>query len=425
MQRLVLPLLLAGLLLAGCNAGDEPAAHDHAPASPESAAPKQGLAAYDENGDGIVYQDGMHPQIVRDAPGTCPICGMELMPVRVDGSAEAGTVKIDPVTLQNMGVTTTTVEVAPLHRTIRTTGRFTMNEEAMHTVSLKVGGWIEKLYADFEGAIVQKGEPLLELYSPQLVSTQEEYLLALRHAERVGYTEDAQRLLKAARRRLAYWDLTEAQIARLEETGEPQRTITFYAPASGEVMHKNVVEGQHIEPGQPLMHIAGISTVWLIVDLYEQDLPWVEVGTPARIEPASAPNKTYTGRIGYIYHMMDAGTRTAKARIELPGGHNTPLKPGAYATVYLQGRKTEPMPVVPARAVLWTGEREVVLLALGDGRFRPVEVETGLRANGKVQLLEGLEGGERIATSAQFLIGSEAQLQNALAAMGGGREHRE
>ena len=380
---------------------------------------KSGLAALDKNGDGIVYRGPMHPDIVQDEPGNCPICGMKLTAVSVSG-AEEGTVKIDAVTMQNMGVRTAPVTVQPLGRTVRTTGRFKMDEEGAHVVSLKVGGWVEKLYADYEGALVKKGQPLLELYSPKLVSTQEEYLLALRNAHRLKEgpaAKDAQRLLKAARRRLAYWDLTEAQIERLEETGEPKRTMTFYAPASGEVMHKNVTEGQQIDAGQALMSIMDLSTVWLIADIYEQDMSWVEVGTPARIELASEPGKTYRGRVDYIYHMLDEETRSAKARIELPGGHHTPFKPGAYATVYLGGQKTDPAPVVPAEAVVRTGEQELVILALGEGRFRPQEVTAGLQSGGKVQILEGLEGGEKVVTSAQFMIDSEAKLSSAVSAM--------
>lgn len=385
----------------------------------QSSRPSSGLAAYDENGDGIVYQDGMHPQIVQDEPGTCPICGMDLQPVRVNGT-EAGTVRIDPTTLQNIGVRTAEVAVEPLGRRIRTTGHFMMDEEGEHTVALKVGGWVEKLYADYDGQIIEKGESLLELYSPELVATQEEYLLAFRNVQRLDGTSgaaDAKRLLEAARRRLAYWDLTDAQIEQLEQRGKPRRTVTFYAPASGEVMHKQVREGQHISAGQALMDIVDISKVWLIVDVYEQDLPWISVGTPARIQLASEPGKTYRGQISHIYHMLNEETRSARARIELPGGHRTLLKPGAYATVYLQGEQTAPTPVVPSESVVRTGDEELVVMALGEGRFRPQPVVAGRASDGKTQILEGLHGGEQIVTSAQFLIDSEAKLSSALDAM--------
>ena len=420
----------AGVLLAGCGGESSAESSSSVPAGSTQAASgnagQSGLAAYDENGDGMVYQGGMHPDVVQDEPGNCPVCGMKLNPTRVDGGGgggEGGSVRISPATIQNMGVRTTEVETAALGREIQTTGRFKMNEQGMEVVSLKVGGWVETLYADYEGDIVKKGQPLLELYSPELVSTQQEYLLALRNVRRLEggpAAENAQRLLSSARRRLAYWDLTAAQIERLEETREPKRTMTFYAPASGEVMHKSVTEGQRIRSGQTLMHIADVSEVWLIVDIYEQDLSWVEVGTPARIELVSTPGKTYRGKIDEIYHMMDAETRTARARIELPGGHNTPLKPGAYATVYLEGERAEPAPVVPAEAVVSGGEREVVIEALGDGRFHPVPVRTGVQSRGRVQILSGLDGGEEIVTSAQFLIDSEARLQSALGAMTAG-----
>ena len=418
-------LLLAGALLTYITLDAEEEPHEHAAAAlataQTSGQPQSGgLAAYDKNGDGIVYQGGMHPDIVQDEPGTCPICGMNRTPVPVDGTSGDGAVEIDPVMLQNIGVRTAEVAVEPLGRTIRTTGHFKMVEEGAETVSLKVGGWVEELYVDFDGAIVRKGQPLLELYSPKLVATQQEFLLAWQNARQLREgpaAEDAKRLLEAAVRRLAYWDLTEEQVRRLKETGEVQRTVTFYAPASGEVMHKKVVEGQHIEPGVPLMNIMDISSVWLIVDVHEQDLPWVEVGTPARIELASDPGRVYTGKVDYIYHMLDTQTRTAKARVTLPAGHHTSLKPGAYATVYLQSSMREAAPVVPAEAVLHTGKRAVVIEALGDGRFRPQEVTTGLQADGQVQVLEGLQGGEHIVTSAQFLIGSEAQLSSVLGAM--------
>lgn len=392
--------------------------HRHPEASEQDAAgPQTGLAAYDKDGDGVVYQGGMHPDVVQDEPGDCPVCGMALTPVRVDEQAEEGTLRISSATIQNIGVRTAEVTVEPLRRTIRATGHFEMDERGMRTVSLKVGGWVETLHADYDGAIVKKGEPLLELYSPELVATQEEYLLALRNAQRMGESSDAQRLLDATRRRLDYWDLTDAQIKEIEATGEPKRTVTFYAPSSGEVMHKNVKEGQRIEPGRALMDIGDISTVWLIADVHEQDLSWIEVGMPVRIRLVSDPGATQAGRVDHIYHMLDTETRTAKVRITLPGGHRTLRKPGAYATVYLEARPTEATPVVPSEAVVSNGEHDVVIQALGDGQFRPRPVTTGLETGGQVQILSGLTGGEQIVTSAQFLIDSEARLIGALRAM--------
>ena len=398
-----------------------PASTPETDAVPVQAASQEeagGLAAADEDGDGIVYQSGMHPWIVQDEPGQCPICGMDLQPVSVSGQEE-GAVRIDPVTQQNIGVRTSTVEVAALPQTARTTGRFEASEEGQVAVSPKISGWVEALHVKYEGARVRAGQPLFELYSPELVSTQEEYLLALRNRERLagtGAEEDAERLVEAARRRLAYWDITAEQVRRLEETGEPQRTLTFYAPASGTVTETSVTEGQQVQAGQTLMRLTDLSTLWLMADVYEQDLAWVDVGTPAVIELPYAPGQPRTGRVSYLYDRLDPQARTVQARIAVPnpGGR---LKPGMYATVTLTGSESAPRPVVPEEAVIRTGEQEVVVLALGDGRFRPVEVVAGPSSNGQVQILEGLEGGEEVVTSAQFLIDSEASLQSSISAM--------
>jgi multidrug efflux pump subunit AcrA (membrane-fusion protein) len=337
----------------------------------------------------------------------------------MEGEPQETVVQVSPATIQNIGVRTAEVPVEPLRRRIRATGQFAMDERGMRTVSLKVGGWVEVLYADYEGAIVEKGDPLLELYSPELVATQEEYLLALRNARRLEGSSDAQRVLEATRRRLSYWDLTKGQIDEIKETGEPKRTVTFYAPSSGEVMHKNVKEGQRIEPGRNLMDIADLSTVWLIADVNQQDLPWIEEGLSVEIRLVSDPGEMQKGRVDHVYNMLDADTRTARVRITLPGGTRTLRRPGSYATVYLEARPTEPTPVVPSEAVVSNGEREVVIQSLGDGRFRPLSVTTGLETGGRVQVLSGLSGGEQVVTSAQFLIDSEARLDGAMSGMMG------
>ncbi|MFQ5569616.1 MAG: efflux RND transporter periplasmic adaptor subunit [Rhodothermales bacterium] len=368
------------------------------------------------------------PQAAQSTPAPVAPAADTLPPVETDAAFtpipqtafENNVLELDPVTLQKINVRTAPVAIEPLSRAIRTTGRFEMDEQGIHTVSLKIDGWVERLYADFDGAIVQKGQPLLELYSPKLVTTQEEYLLALKNVRRLsgGAAEsDARHLLDAARRRLAYWDLSEDQIRRLEETGVPERTLTFYAPAPGEVMRRNVAEGQHITAGQALMDIVDISRIWLIVDVYEQDLPWVKVGTRARVELPAQPDQVFTGRVDYIYHMMNSELRTARVRIVLPGRHGGPLKPGMYATAYLEGRARGPAPVVPESAVIRTGQRELVLVALGGGRFRPQLVKAGYASGGKVQVLSGLEEGEQVVTSAQFLLDSEAQLRGVIASM--------
>jgi RND family efflux transporter MFP subunit len=387
-----------------------------------------GLAKYDTDGDGYVYQGGMHPDIVRDEPGQCPICGMDLTRTPI-GEQEGSTVKVSPATVQNIGVRSQTVAVEPLARTVRTTGRFEANERLATAVAPKVGGWVETLHVDYEGARVQKGEPLFDLYSPQLVATQEEYLAALRTADRLGSDDGAQRLVDAARRRLSYWDISEDQIKSLEETRTPMRTLTFTAPSTGTVTTKKITEGEKLSPGQTLFHITGLSPLWLMVDVYEQDLSWIDVGSRAQVELPYSPGRTVTGRVEYIYDEVDTDTRTVRARIAVPNPNRT-LKPGMYATVRLSGGEATPHPVVPSSAIVSSGEREIVIRALGDGRFRPVPVHTGRSADGRTQVLHGLDGGERVVTSAQFLIDSEARLSGALAAMddstsmqGAGHQH--
>lgn len=429
---LVLAVLGAfGVALAGCGGDSSSQGGGERDSTAASGGAQGGLAAYDEDGDGTVYQGGMHPDVVQDEPGSCPVCGMKLTPTRVDdggaGGGPDGSVKISPATMQNMGVRTTTVEVAALGREIQTTGRFEAPDRGMTTVSPKIGGWVEELYVNSEGQRVRRGQRLMEIYSPELVSTQEEYLLALRNAERMqsGPSESsaasAQRLVEAARRRLEYWDISDGQIDRLKRTGEPTKTLTLYAPASGVVRQKRVTEGQQIRSGETLMHLADLSPLWLMLDVYEQDLSAVEVGSPVVIElPYAADGQKTRGKVDHIYDEVDAASRTARARVTVPNP-GLEIKPGMYAEATIEGERAEPRPVVPAEAVVsGGGGREVVIEALGGGRFRPVPVRTGTASGERVQILSGLDGGERIVTSAQFLIDSEARLQSALGAMTAG-----
>ena len=407
----------AWTLLRGARGGG-----DDVKEAPPAAAPGDGgaggLAARDLNGDGIVYRSGMHPWIVEDAPGPCPICGMALVPVDVSGTAE-GTVQIDAATMQNMGVRTAPVVVQALSRSLRTTGTFEANERAREAVSLKVGGWVERLYVNAEGDRVRRGQPLLELYSPQLVSTQEEYLLALRNRALLGGPNGSgDRLVEAARRRLLLFDISPVQIERLETTGEVTRTLTIYAPASGTVVGKNAVEGMQAIPGMTLMEIVDLSQLWLQVDVPEQELGWVGVGTRAVVRLESQPGTERTGRVEYVYDLLDASTRTGTARVVVPNPGRR-IKPGMFATATLYGTPSEARPAVPGEAVIRTGEEAVVILALGEGRFRPQPVTLGDEGEGMVQILEGLAGGETVVTSAQFLIDSEARLAAAVGAMAG------
>ena len=440
--RIIPVFLFLAVLVSACGGTDDhgPGGGDHAAMQEEGA--EHDHQAMDGQGamvpdltagaaaltDGVtLYTCGMHPQVISEEPGNCPICGMRLVPVNPTARGGA-VVEIDPGTVQTIGVRTTTVSVTSLNRTIRATGRFVMDEKGAHTVTLKTDGWIEKLYVDFEGAIVREGAPMLELYSPELVTTQQEYLLALATAERMagsgvsGAEQDAQRVLDAARRRLAYFDLTAEQIRQIGQTGEVVRTVTYPVPATGEVMNKFVVEGQRVAAGEPLMQIFDTGQIWLVSDIYEQDLPWVKVGTPATIEIPYSPDRTLSGRIEHLYYMLNPETRSAEARITLQRRDNF-LRPGMYAVVEFEGTPTGSTPVVPEEAVVWTGEQSVVILSVGAGRFRPVAVRTGVQAGGFIQVLDGLSGGEEVVTSAQFLIDSEARLKSAVGAMVGTHDH--
>jgi len=407
----LLPLLLL-LPFAACGDADpEHSEDDVLLATPATG----GLAAYDLNGDSIVYQDGMHPQIVQDEPGICPICQMDLMPVPVSG-AEPGTVEIDPVTLQNIGVRMSPVETRTLERDLRTTGTFEANDAARTVVTLKVGGWVENLYVNVEGQRVRRGQPLLALYSPDLVATQQDYLLALRNRELLGGGDGSDRLVEAARTRLRLFDVSSEQIARLGRTGEVQRTLTLYAPASGTVVDKRVVEGMQATPGQPLMEIVNLGQLWLQVAVPEHDLGWVQPGTRAVVSLPSDPGAELTGRVDYVYDTMDSMLRTGTARITVPNSGGR-IKPGMYATVKLYGALSGPQLTVPSEAVIRTGDEATVIVALGEGRFRPQPVIVGEEGGGYAQIIDGLTGDEMVVTSAQFLIDSEARLATAIGAM--------
>lgn len=416
-------VVLAGVAWALLRGDDaDPVAEAPPAAAPGDggAANAGGLAQYDLDGDGIVYQDAMHPQIVQDEPGLCPICNMELTPVPVGGGT-GGTVEIDPVTLQNIGVRTAVVSSREIERELRTTGTFEARDAARETVTLRVGGFVERLYVNTEGQRVRQGQPLLEIYSPELVSTQQELLLAVRNRELLGGGAGADRLVEAARTRLRLFGLGPQQVAAVERTGTIQETVTLFAPASGTVQDKRVVEGMQATPGMPLMDIVNLGSLYLQAAVPEQDLGWVRPGVRAVVTLPALPGEELRGRVDYVYDTLDPATRTGTARVTVanPGGR---LRPGMYATATLYGAASAMGPVVPSEAVVRTGDEAAVILALGEGRFRPQPVTLGEEAGGLVQVLSGVGVGDRVVTSAQFLIDSEARLAASLGAMQGGME---
>lgn len=366
----------------------------------------------------------MDPGYVRDQPGKAP-CGMDLVPVyEEEGEAAAeGTIAVDPNILQSMGVRTAKVEVRPLSRIIRAVGKVTYNERQLYLINTKVGGWVERLYVKAAGDPIRKGQPLLSIYSPELVSTQREYLLALRNLKSLEKSpfpemqEGARRLAAAARQRLKYWDIPDAQIAALERTGEVKKDLTLNSPAHGVVVKRMVTEGQMVQPGMPLLEVADLSTVWVEADIYEYELPWVKVGQHATMTLTYIPGETFHGKVDYLYPYLAGTTRTAKIRMTFPNP-GIRLKPDMFAQVEIASPLSQPTVVVPAEAILDTGEKQHVFVALGKGRFEPREVKVGLYGEGGLrQVLSGLREGEEVVTSAQFLLDSESRFREAIAAM--------
>jgi len=367
----------------------------------------------------------MDPNYRRDEPGKSPM-GMDLVPVYEDGGGEEGTIRVDPNTLQSIGVRTATVTTGELKKTIRTVGRVAYDESRITSVNSKVNGWIEKLYVNTTGQEVRKGEPLIDIYSPDLVSAQQEYLIARGHFGKVkdspfpDVVKSAGELLASARKRLDYWDIDEAQVGKLERTGEVRKTLTLYSPFHGVVTSKATFDGARVMGGMELFRIADLSRIWVLADVYEYELSWVKQGAPATVTLDYLPGKKFHGTVTYVYPYLEGKTRTATARIELvnPG---VLLKPDMYAHVELQPRVKGKTVLIPSDAVIRSGVRNVVFIARGEGRFQPREVSLGLEGEeGTVQVLSGLSGGERIVVSSQFLLDSESNLKEALKKFQGG-----
>ncbi len=338
------------------------------------------------------------------------------------GAAE-GLPAVDPraeVTLdlrrqQLIGVRTATVTREPFDKTIRTVGIVKYDETRIADVNLKIEGWIRNLFVESPGQAVRRGQPLFTLYSPELLTTQQEYLMALRTREHMQPSqvpearEYADRLVQAARQRLALWDLSAAQIRALETTREPQTALTFYSPASGVVTEKQAVQGMHVTPGQSLYRIADVSVVWVEADVYEAEIALTKPGQRAAVTLDAYPGERLFGQVIFIYPYVEENTRTVRVRFGLDNRRGR-LKPGMYANVEIHA----PIGVgltIPADAVLDSGTRQLVFVAEGDGYFQPRDVKIGQRLGDKVQILEGLEEGEQVASGAAFFLDSESQLR--------------
>lgn len=336
---------------------------------------------------------------------------------------EQPTVEIPEDKQQMIGVKTVEVSVSDLRKVIRTVGRIEYDERKTATINAKFEGWIEKLRVDYTGRYVKKGEPLAEIYSPELVATQQEFINALKWVRqnsakgsdgRSGamadmLSKDASSLLEAARQRLKFWDISDEQIRKIEETGKPIRTLTLYSPVTGYVVQKMAVRGMRVMPGEKLFDIADLSSVWVVADIYENELSLVKQGQSAKISLSYFPGREMNAVIDYVYPTLSPETRTAKVRFTLPNP-GAQLKPQMFTNVEIAvpiGRKL----AVPSEGVLDTGIRQIVYVDKGDGYFEPREVKTGLKVDGLTEIISGLKQGEKIASSAIFLIDSEAQIK--------------
>jgi len=404
--------------------GKDPQGQDLVPVYVPAAAPPAAPGSPQGERKIKYWVSPMDPGYVRDKPGKAP-CGMDLVPVYEEEAAEpaAGVIAVSPQTLQTMGVRTAPVHVEPLSRTIRAVSRVTFNERALAQVSTKINGWVEKLAVRATGDPIKKGQQLLEIYSPELVATQREYLLAWQQWRALAGSsipearDGARRLLEASRQRLVLWDISAAQIEALEQSGAVSRTLSLTSPVSGIVTKREVTVGQYVTAGQTLLEVADLSTVWVEADIYEYELPWIKVGQPATLTLTYLPGEAFPGRVQYIYPYLQGATRTARVRLTFPNPRLR-LKPEMYGQVEIRVTAGQATPVLPSEAVLDTGARQHVFLALGGGRFIPREVKLGLQGDdGRVQVLAGLHGGEEVVTSAQFLLDSESRFREAVAQM--------
>jgi RND family efflux transporter MFP subunit len=386
-----------------------------------------------------VWTCPMHPEVRAEAPGRCPTCGMDLVEERPAAAGPAGaaapnaqaalrpatdTVRGDVILegrrQQLIGVRTVRARRLTLQPGIRAVGTVRYDERRQAEINLKVDGWIRELYADYTGKAIRQGDPLFTIYSPDLLATQNEYLLALKaHRQAaqspIGDVQSyADRLLTSARQRLLLWDVPAADIARLERTGQVRDSVLFRSPVNGFIVEKTAIEGMRVMPGQMLFRIADLSNVWIEAEVFESDLAQARLGAHATVSVDALPGESFHGRVTYIHPELSAATRTGRVRVELPNPRGR-LKPNMFVTASI-GTPARDVLALPVDAVVDNGATRVVFVAEGDGYFTPRQVKTGGRVNGDVEILAGLVDGEEVAGSATFFIDSESQLRGALSA---------
>ncbi len=389
---------------------------------PEPAAPAAGDGACEP----MFYRHPMNPSITSKTPAKDEM-GMDYVPVYPPGCpgatqetrGPAGTVVLDPTVVQTIGVRTAKVMRRDFSHPIHTVGRVTYDEDLLARLHPKTEGWVEQLYIGETGEFVARDEMLLSLYSPQLVASEQEYLLALKSLRLLktspfrDIAQGARDLVKSARERLELLDVPRHQIRELERTGKIMKNLHIHSPFDGYVVQVGVREGQYVTPQTELYLIADLSKVWVYADIYEYELPWVRVGDPAEITLTAVPGRVFRGQVVYVYPYADAKTRTVKVRLEFDNP-DLLLKPELFANATLHTRPKSGVLAIPSEAVVRTGLKDHVFVVRGQGRFEPRIVELGVPADGWVEVLAGLTEGEEVVVSSQFLIDSESKLQEAL-----------
>ena len=367
----------------------------------------------------------MDPAYVSDKAGKSPM-GMDLIPVYEDeaGAPPPGTVTIDPAFVQNMGVRAEPVRWTDIPFRIRTVGTLAYNDSQVALITTKYDGWIETVHANYVGEPVKKGQDIFDIYSPQLVTTEQEYLQALDYAARMAespYPDAAERaraLVESARQRLQFWDISDAQIDELARTRQVRRTLDVLSPVNGLIVEKmdQALAGMRATPGMVLYKIVDLSTIWVNVQVFEHQVPWLRIGQRATIELPYEPGRRHTGTVRFLHPSLDQRTRTMTASIELPNPGQR-LRADMYATVTIDVPAARHVLAVPDNAVIHSGERDVVVIDRGNGLFQARDVTLGVNGSGLWQVTRGLDEGDRVVVSAQFLLDSESNLKAAIANM--------
>jgi Cu(I)/Ag(I) efflux system membrane fusion protein len=401
----VLWLLAIILLLAACNR------QSHTTPVKTKGKPETALEHAHKHLDKR-YVCPMHPNIIKEAPGTCPICGMALVEKDIDPDVGAyPKVKLNPTVVQNMGVRTSPVIRGGLWRFIKTVGYVSYDEDRVSVVDMRTQGWVENMAVRVRGLWVKKGQLLFELYSPEFLKTQKAFIAAQKK-DQSGINKQYSKRQESvdARDHLRYLQIPESRINEIARTGRPQFRIPVYAPQQGTIIKFDIYKNKYVYPYEALLTIADTSTVWVEARVYEHQLDWVHLGLKADVVVKALPGKVYQGEVNYIYPELDPKTRSLRVRLRVPNTDGR-LKPNMFAYVRIYGGLKKDILKIPREALIETGERESVILDKGNGTFQPVDVVTGMRSDKEIEILSGLKQGDSVVSSGQFLIDSEANLQ--------------